>query len=395
MLAKRHFHSRNRNMGFYFNGKDTREVVSRNFNSIRELFGLSSQGLAELMKPLAQIPYQKVRRLAAGERDITAEELNVLYELLAVPPATFTFPWSLQDKKSSKISILLHEMHLSSNPIFDHLGTPLYPYEISGKENWLPAQLVGEVLTNSSCLFELDKKRRIGKPEHMRGVLAEKLQTRIQEYTESIFPTEQYEKAFKTLYSHYQADTDGSLTINNVSQFLECLSHALIEYMRKEATLSFYSQLEKNTQDSLFFHCYYDQSFSRAYSHWTHDDSGTLFQLVNYVGHSNLDITMRVDASISMVDSIPSQITLIARERNADHIIGSVTTPFNYEKWFICIKPTEIKMSGIIGKNAPLDTNIITVWEGDLWKELYGEKSGYGERLSLRRFPYLYPTFIE
>ena len=52
-------------------------------------------------------------------------------------------------------------------------------------------------------------------------------------------------------------------------------------------------------------------------------------------------------------------------------------------------------MSGIIGKNAPLDTNIITVWEGDLWKELYGEKSGYGERLSLRRFPYLYPTFIE
>lgn len=79
-------------MGFYFNGTDTREVVSRNFNSIRKLFGLNSQKLAELMEPLARIPYQKVRRLAAGERDITAEELNALYELLAVPPATFTFP---------------------------------------------------------------------------------------------------------------------------------------------------------------------------------------------------------------------------------------------------------------------------------------------------------------
>lgn len=382
-------------MGFYFNGTDTREVVSRNFNSIRKLFGLNSQKLAELMEPLARIPYQKVRRLAAGERDITAEELNALYELLAVPPATFTFPWSLQDKQSSKIRVLLHEAHLSKNPIFDHLGTPLYPYEISGKGNWLPAQLVGEALTNSACLFELDRERRIGRPEYMRGALAEKLQTRIREYTESIFPTEQYEEAFKTLYSHYQANTDGSLTINNVSQFLECLSHALLEYMRKEATLSFYSQLEKNTQNSLFFRCYYDQSFSRAYSHWTHDDSGTLFQLVNYVGHSNLDITMRINASISTMDSAPGQITLIAKERNADHVIGSVTIPFNYGKWFTCTKPTEIKMSGIIGKDAPLDTDMVTVWEGDLWEELYGERPGYGKRLSLRRFPYLYPTFIE
>lgn len=208
-------------MGFYFNGKDMREVVSRNFNSIRKLFGLSSQKLTELMEPLTRIPYQKVRRLAAGERDITAEELNVLYELLAVPPATFTFPWSLQDKQSPKIKVLLHEAHLSPNPIFDHLGTPLYPYEISGKENWLPAQLVGEALTNSACLFELDRERQIGRPEYMRSVFAEKLQTKIQEYTESIFPTEQYEEAFKTLYSHYQANTDGSLTISNVSQFLE------------------------------------------------------------------------------------------------------------------------------------------------------------------------------
>lgn len=376
-------------MGFYFNGTDTREVVSRNFNSIRKLFGLSSQKLAELMEPLARIPYQKVRRLAAGERDITAGELNALYELLAVPPATFTFPWSLQDKQSSKIRVLLHEAHLSQNPIFDHLGTPLYPYDISGKENWLPAQLVGEALTNSACLFELDRERRIGRPEYMRDVLAAKLQTGIREYTESIFPTEQYEEAFKTLYSHYQANTDGSLTINNVLQFLECLSHALLEYMRKEATLSFYSQLEKNTQNSLFSHCYYDQSFSRAYNHWTHDDSGTLFQLVNYVGHSNLDITMRIDASISTMDSAPGQITLIAKERNADHVIGSATTPFNYGKWFTCTKPTEIKMSGIIGKDAPLDTDTVTVWEGDLWEELYGE------RLNLRRFPYLYPTFIE
>ena len=208
------------------------------------------------------------------------------------------------------------------------------------------------------------------------------------EYTESIFPTEQYEEAFKTLYSHYQANTDDSLTLDNVSQFLECLSHTLLEYMRKEATLSFYSQLEKNTQDSLFSRCYYDQSFSRAYNHWTHDDSETLFQLVNYVGHSNLDITMRIDTSISTMDSIPSQITLIARERNADHVIDSVTIPFNYGKWFTCIKPTEIKMSGIIGKDAPLDTGTVTVWEGDLWEELYGE------RLSLRRFSYLYPFLL-
>ncbi|NEY12150.1 hypothetical protein DDE04_00995 [Bifidobacterium pseudocatenulatum] len=382
-------------MSFYFNGKDTREVVSRNFNSIRKLFGLSSQRLAGLMEPLAQIPYQKVRRLAAGERDITAEELNVLYELLAVPPATFTFPWSLQDKQPFKISVLLHEAHLSPNPIFDHLGTPLYPYEISGKENWLPAQLVGEALTNSACLFEIDRKRQVGKTEYMRDTLAAKLQTKIQEYTKSIFPTEQYEKAFKTLYSHYQANADGSLTLNNISQFLECLGHALLEYMRKEATLSFYSQLEKNTQDSLFSHCYYDQSFSRAYNHWIHDDPETLFQLVNYVGHSNLDITMRIDASISTMDSTPSRITLIAKERNADHIIGSATTSFNYEKWFTCTKPTKIKMSGIIGKNASLDTNTVTVWEGDLWEELYGERPDYGEKLSLRRFPYLYPVFIK
>ena len=253
-------------MGFYFNGKDTREVVSRNFNSIRKLFGLSSQRLSELMEPFAQIPYQKVRRLAAGERDITAEELNALYELLAVPPTTFTFPWALQDTQSSKIRALLGEAQLSPNPIFDHLGTPLYPYKISGKENWLPAQLVGETLTDSVCLFELDRERRIGKPEYMKDVLAAKLQTKTQEYVRSIFPTEQYEKAFETLYGHYQANADGSLTLNNVSQFLECLSHALLEYMRKEATLSFYSQLEKNTQNSLFLRCYYEQSLSRASS---------------------------------------------------------------------------------------------------------------------------------
>ena len=95
------------------------------------------------------------------------------------------------------------------------------------------------------------------------------------------------------------------------------------------------------------------------------------------------------------MDSAPGQITLIAKERNADHVIGSVTIPFNYGKWFTCTKPTEIKMSGIIGKDAPLDTDMVTVWEGDLWEELYGERPGYGERLSLRRFPYLYPTFIE
>lgn len=134
-------------MGFYFNGTDTREVVSRNFNSIRKLFGLNSQKLAELMEPLARIPYQKVRRLAAGERDITAEELNALYELLAVPPATFTFPWSLQDKQSSKIRVLLHEAHLSKNPIFDHLGTPLYPYEFGERK----------LASSSACRRSTDK----------------------------------------------------------------------------------------------------------------------------------------------------------------------------------------------------------------------------------------------
>lgn len=380
-------------MGFYFNGKDTREVVSHNFNSIRKLFGLSSQRLSELMEPFAQIPYQKVRRLAAGERDITAEELNALYELLAVPPTTFTFPWSLQDTQSSKIRALLGEAQLSPNPIFDHLGTPLYPYKISGKENWLPAQLVGETLTNSACLFELDREKRIGKPEYMKDMLAAKLQTKIQDYVRSIFPTEQYEKAFETLYSHYQASADGSLTINNVSQFLECLNHALLEYMRKEATLNFYSQLEKNTQNSLFLRCYYEQSLSRAYSYWTHDDSETLFQLVNYVGHSNLDITMRIDASISTLNPAPSQITLIAKERSTEHVIGSATTPFNYGKWFTCTKPTEIKMSGIVEKNTPLGTNTVTIWEGDLWEELYGKRPEYGEKISLRRFPYLYPIF--
>lgn len=181
-----------------------------------------------------------------------------------------------------------------------------------------------------------------------------------------------------------------SFTVNTS---MPCLSHALLEYMRKEATLSFYSQLEKNIKNSLFFHCYYDQSFSRAYSHWTHDDTGTLFQLVNYVGHSNLDITMRIDASISTMDSTPGQITLIAKERNADHVIGSAAIPFNYEKWFTCTKPTEIKMSGIVEKNTPLGTNTVTIWEGDLWEELYGKRPEYGEKISLRRFPYLYPIF--
>ena len=83
-------------MGKYFSAKDTRQVVSNNFNAVRGLFRLSSPKLTELVQPITEIPYSKFRRLMSGERDITVEELNTLYELLAVPPTTFMLPWSIK-----------------------------------------------------------------------------------------------------------------------------------------------------------------------------------------------------------------------------------------------------------------------------------------------------------
>lgn len=377
-------------MGLFFSGEETRTTVTRNFNRVRKLFRLSTPKLTELIQPIAPIPFSKFRRLMGGERDITAEELNALYELLAVPPTTFTFPWAIQD--TSFIKRLTRQDTKLRNPVFDHVGTPIYPYELSGKENWLPAQLVGEALSSSKCLFDLDRYAYLDKTaDAMRDYLAATLQTKIREYTKSLFPDEQYEKTFEALYNRYPANKDKSLTVSDISQFLTYFGHALLEYMRKEATLNFYKQLEENTQNSIFLRCYNDHSFSQAYNLWIHGDYpiGTLFQLVNYAGRVDFEIILRIETSSGRLHSAPDKITLLAQNKKDGHIIASIVIPFDYQEWFRCPKPTEIKMSGILGKDINPSTDTVTVWEGKLWEELYGQGTGY------RRFSYLYPILIE
>ena len=373
-------------MGFYFNGKNTREVVCHNFNTIRELFGLSSQKLADLMEPFAQIPYQKVRRLAAGERDITSEELNALYELLAVPPATFTFPWALPDRHTSTIQKLSHETHLTTNPIFDHLGTPLYPYEIYKEKAWLPAQLIREVLSNSECLFRIESEKT-----EKKYILEDFLEKKIQTYVRTLFPSKTYTDSLQPLQHWITPFSDNNPHITDLPLFLTYLGNAILQYARKEATRNFYAQLIRRTPDSIFLRCYEERSFARAYDHWNNDDhiSGTLHQLIYYTECIDGEITLRISTTNNRTNNPIDQITLIAKDKDDAHIIGTAEIQFDYQDWFKCTKPTDIRMSGLTNKSATPDTNPITIWEGNLEKELANAgEPGY------RRFPYLYPTFV-
>ena len=78
-------------MGKYFSAKDTRQVVSNNFNAVRGLFRLSSPKLTELVQPITEIPYSKFRPPYERRTRHHRRRAKYLYELLAVPPTTFMF----------------------------------------------------------------------------------------------------------------------------------------------------------------------------------------------------------------------------------------------------------------------------------------------------------------
>ena len=371
-------------MGKYFSAKDTRQVVSNNFNAVRGLFRLSSPKLTELVQPITEIPYSKFRRLMSGERDITVEELNTLYELLAVPPTTFMLPWSIK-LPSKRTGFFSKKETRVANPVFDCMGTPTFPYSIAGKENWLPAQFVGQALTKSDVLFTLERLEGDDRPYYFEDTL----QKMLEEYTHNLFPTDQYIATLQALYDRYPAQQDGSLLINDVADFLMYFGHALLAYMRKEATLNLYQQLVRASKESMFVRCYGDRAFSTASAPWVDDDAplGTLFQLVNYAGRTKFEIMVRISAFLG--EKRYEQISITAKDSPNGNTLCSIDIPFNYQEWFAYMMPTTVTMSGLQGKTPTSSADGITIWEGEIWKELCDEES---VQPFYRRFPYLYPV---
>lgn len=377
-------------LGLYYRSSSTRSVVADNFNRIRRCFGLSTQKLNELMNPILAIPYTRSRRLAAGSRDITAQELLALYELLGVPPTTFLYPWSipktkrtasLYEEAAKNNSIVpLPERFVSSfpNPIFDHIGTGVLPYRFTKLHNWLVGQSILCATSNSGVLYSLTA---VGEGErfHFQNCVSSALDA----YVRKAFSIEEYADALHRLYSSYPIYPDGRLNLTDYTDFLRCFSGALVEMMHREVFINLYSQITLRDGDNTIFgsqmeHEDYDAPMLRL----LRDDAanGPLVLLIGYTEQ----IPFTIMARLSRPAHEDSEILTLRAVREDGSEITSVDAPFPYADWFSMPLPAPIK---------PLQDKQGLIWENNLRMELVGDLYNHQKPFSYRRFDFLHPKF--
>lgn len=324
-------------MGFYYDTSSTRHIVATNFGEICNLFRLNIQKLTDLSQPIAKIPYTKYRRLLLGERDITVEELTVLYELLGVPPTTFMYPWHIgdnpyyiynvqvmsptQESAPKKLDSLFEE-----NPIFDYFGKSIYPYHFSDLGSWLAGQIICDTTSNSRNLYALSLPGDTDTPFRMF------LQHSLTDYFKESFPIDEYEK-FYSATLRFTSVFERNFGDQYLTDYLHILGKAVLWYSRLTAIENCLSKTSSNTDSitgSMVNHDVRAIWSSFIATHKIHQER-SLTTLLSYVQLNNLNLLYQ----ISSTDSVSSDtLKLYIRDRNDGHTIAHASIDFSYDDWF-------------------------------------------------------------
>ena len=375
-------------MGLYFNASQTRHTVAVNVGYACQMFGLSIQKLTDLSRPIANIPYTKYRRLLLGERDITVEELATLYELLAIPPTTFMYPWKTADadsllntffKPAIKKTFAEEEAHpFWENPIFDYFGKSVYPYRFSDSGSWLAGQAICDTTSSSSNLYDL------AQTEDKRDLFNLLLRDSLTDYFAESFPVEDCQKAFSPIISAIPV-INRNPKDHELTDYLQKLTKATLCYSRLAAFNNFVTKTSSNT-DSITGSVINKD----AYAIWI------AFTSINRIRQEQafamlLDYTQLTDTNLSyQITSIgqntPDNLTIIARDHKDGHTLAHASIDFSYADWFQfrCppVKPLHQKI-----RNSDLQNHVIA--EGQLFPENYGNNL-----YNIQCFPILNPEFI-
>ena len=376
-------------MGQYFDAASTRTTVSTNLNRIRACFGLNQMRLNELMQPISAISYAKTRRLALSERDITAQELMALYELLAVPTTTFLYPWTIT---STERTSQPHEktygpdspvppreyVRLSPNPIFDHIGTGILPYRLTGLGNWLVGQSISRVTSDSTTLFDfaVHDVDHYGFRRHVARAL--------NDYVRASFPMERYRAALRQLHDAYPIRTGERLDPTDRADFLTLLGHALTAVMHREAFIGLYGQITTREGDDTLIGSQLtrediDKPMEQLMGDYKADVPST--PLTEYTEQAPFTIITR----LSRTPHKNGSETLTLRAMDAEGETTAVSIPFPYTDWFTMPLPAPVR--------PPRDRQGL-IWEGNLSTELARDLHDHQKPSSHRRFEFLHPRFI-
>lgn len=346
-----------RDMGHYFDKTATRSAVMHNFNSIRKMFGLSVRQLTELIQPIANIPYSRFRRLVAGERDITPEELAALHELLGVPPTTFLYPWSLQPhtkiqdffSHNPKVqpSIPSNFYRTGENPIFDYFGPSLYPYQYTNLGSWLAGQTISEITSKSASLYLLSRS------DSPRDVFLQLFQEASCAYVKQTFSQDDFDSAFHSLEETYPLNS--SIThLGNVDNFLNKLGQVLLCYLHQIAYLSYYNQITSDRESNIVGRQMTEETRSLAERPAQHSDRHSA-QLLNYIEHTDLTIESRITTPYKINQNHTERLILKATDYKTGQLLGKADIHFEYASWFDFIAPTRIKALCEIAQNRKTD----------------------------------------
>ena len=357
-------------MGYYFDATDTRRVVSSNYNKIRSLLNLNNKQLADRADPIGGIQYSSFRRLSLAARDAAPEELNTLYELLAVPPTTFMFPWALRGDLFSLSSVSprmtgKHTKVMTANPLFDYIGTPSLPYAIYGRRHWLPATLVSSALTSADVLLDLslydgDRSRRTAFQMIMED--------RLNDYAASLFPAGLFDSVAQTLNERYPIQPDGHVRIGDASDYLRFIGDVLVGLIHRTAMLDFYRQMTEETGESIFMRCFPSDAFAHVLDPWneTTDDFQTV---IDHMERTGLEISLRITRKPDV--RAAGQLILTTNGEDGAYSAGNL---FDLTQWLSPLLPLDalVRIAGQQDGSPSSGSTEIVLWEGGIREAMLG-----------------------
>ncbi len=353
-----------RTVNLLHNNSGERETVKLNFEIIRHIYDLTIQKFSEGISQFLKTSYPSLRRLAAGERDITAQELLAFQRYLGFPYATYLNPWAIQsthsegpDSTTPSAAIIKFVNLYYSNPIFSWYKAGIYPYQYSDMHCWLEGQAITEVSANPHTLMKMHAKYM--QNHECRSIFLQETSDYISRYINALSPEPNGLEPIEKLSSYTVSQP--SQKGNIASEYLSNLAKAILFYL-KLRTLDQYLESIIHGKDGYVIGRVNSIDSNPGYQSWrNHFTSKSINsymqELLKYTSEEFNGEQVKAYLTASTSDSGDS-ITL------CDEQGTEATEYFHYVNWFPETVPNPVKELILKKQDSSLPVPEKILWKG-------------------------------
>lgn len=352
-------------MNLLHNNSGERETIKLNFEIIRHIYGLTIQQFSEGVSRFIKTSYPSLRRLAAGERDITAQELLAFQRYLGFSYATYLNPWAIQNihhseggnSSSPTVAIIKFVNLYYSNPIFSWYKAGVYPYQYSDMHCWLEGQAITEVSANPRMLMKMYAKYM--QNHECRSLFLQETSDYMSQYINALFPERKSLQTLEELRAY--ATSQLSKEQDAMSDYLGTLARAILSYL-KLRTLNQYLESIVHGKEGYIIGQVNSIDSNSGYKAWRNRFANNSIDL-----HTQTLLEYASDALIG--EKISAYLTASTSDRGDSITLRSehgteVTQHFHYTNWFPETVPNPIKELVLKKQDESLPIPEKILWSG-------------------------------